>query len=210
MSDLIAICKNGNAQLSDNFVESEFYSKSEDAPNCHTISSKLIQAVQLVRTVYGMPICITSTYRTALGNTLVGSSPTSRHRTPEAAVDFKACNEAQNDELIGQLYAEFREQGEVYQTLRSLGVNGFGFYDGFIHFDVRPDFAYWDETSGKFGDTDLDGKKKKLSSEVLFAIRWRGWIERLSERISDIDSKPNCVDNCRCGAKKKKVKNERN
>ena len=162
MSDLIAICKNGNAQLSDNFVESEFYSKSEDAPNCHTISSKLIQAVQLVRTVYGMPICITSTYRTALGNTLVGSSPTSRHRTPEAAVDFKACNEAQNDELIGQLYAEFREQGEVYQTLRSLGVNGFGFYDGFIHFDVRPDFAYWDETSGKFGDTDLDGKKKNF------------------------------------------------
>ena len=121
MSDLIPICKNGNAQLSDNFVESEFYSKSEDAPNCHTISSKLIQAVQLVRTVYGMPICITSTYRTALGNMLVGSSPTSRHRTPEAAVDFKACNEAQNDELIGQLYAEFREQGEVYQTLRSLG-----------------------------------------------------------------------------------------
>ena len=120
MSDLIPICKNGNAQLSDNFVESEFYSKSEDAPNCHTISSKLIQAVQLVRTVYGMPICITSTYRTALGNTLVGSSPTSRHRTSEAAVDFKACNEAQNDELIGQLYAEFREQGEVYQTLRSL------------------------------------------------------------------------------------------
>jgi hypothetical protein len=162
MSDLIPICKNGNAQLSDNFVESEFYSKSEDAPDCHTISSKLIQAVQLVRTVYGMPICITSTYRTALGNMLVGSSPTSRHRTPEAAVDFKACNEAQNDELIGQLYAEFREQGEVYQTLRSLGINGFGFYDGFIHFDVRPDFAYWDETSGKFGDIDLDGKKKNF------------------------------------------------
>ena len=117
-----------------------------------------------------MPICITSTYRTQLGNTLIGSNEDSRHRTNEGAVDFQACNTAQNDELIGQLYAELRDQGEVYQTLRSLGINGFGYYDDFIHFDVRPEFGYWDNTSGKFGEIALNGKKKNFLARFLQSL----------------------------------------
>ena len=170
MSDLIQICKGDNTQITENFTVSEFYSNSADAPNCHTLSNKLIQAVQLVRSVYDMPICITSTYRTQLGNALIGSNENSRHRTSEGAVDFQACNPAQNDQLIGQLYAELRDQGEVYQTLRSLGINGFGYYDDFVHFDVRPEFGYWDNTSGKFGDIALDGKKKNFLARFLQSL----------------------------------------
>ena len=183
MSDLIQICKGDNTQITENFTVSEFYSKSADAPNCHTISNKLIQAVQLVRSVYDMPICITSTYRTQLGNALIGSNENSRHRTNEGAVDFQACNPAQNDQLIGQLYAELRDQGEVYQTLRSLGINGFGYYDDFVHFDVRPEFG---------------------SSEILTVLRWRGWIDRLQEKFAPANKCTRSKCNCTCSTKKSK------
>ena len=161
---LIQICKDDTTPISPNFVANEFYSKSADAPDCHSLDDSLVQAVQFIRTYYNIPICITSTYRTATGNSLIGSSSTSQHRQPTGAVDFQACNKKERDYLVGQLYQQFKDKGEVYQELRALGINGFGFYDSFVHIDPRTEYsgevAFWDNTSGKFGDTTLDGKKK--------------------------------------------------
>lgn len=171
---LVTICKNDNSEISPNFLSNEFYSNSNDAPDCHTLDSQLIEALQLVRTTYNIPICITSTYRTQLANNLIGSSSNSQHRTPEGAVDFQACNRKDRRYLIGQLYAEFKNKGDVYQALRTIGINGFGFYDTFNHFDVRANYSgevdYWDNTSGIFGDTTIDGQKKNLITRF-----WSSW-----------------------------------
>ena len=168
---LIDICKNDTTQATQDFAIREFYSKSSNAPACHTLSDKLIQAVQYIRTYYNIPICITSTYRTKRANDLLGSNENSQHRTPEGAVDFQACDSEQRDYLIGQLYVQFKEKGEVYQELRDIGINGFGFYDSFTHIDVRANYTgevdFWDDTSGKYGDITLDGKKKNPINRLI-------------------------------------------
>jgi len=183
---LIQICKDDTTPISPNFVANEFYSKSADAPDCHSLDDSLVQAVQFIRTYYNIPICITSTYRTATGNSLIGSSSTSQHRQPTGAVDFQACNKKERDYLVGQLYQQFKDKGEVYQELRTLGINGFGFYDSFVHIDPRTEYsgevAFWDNTSGKFGDTTLDGKKKNIIRRFLNSI---GSEDGFKDYISD-------------------------
>ena len=183
---LIQICKDDTTLISPNFVANEFYSRSADAPDCHNLDDSLVLALQLIREYYNIPICITSTYRTATGNSLIGSSSTSQHRQDTGAVDFKACNQKDRDYLIGQLYQQFKDKGELYQELRALGINGFGFYDTFVHLDPRTNYTgevdFWDQTSDKFGDIDLEGKKKSIIRRFLNSI---GGEDGLKNYISD-------------------------
>ena len=117
---------------------------------------------------------------------MIGSSSTSQHRQDTGAVDFKACNQKDRDYLIGQLYQQFKDKGELYQELRALGINGFGFYDTFVHLDPRTNYTgevdFWDQTSDKFGDIDLEGKKKSIIRRFLNSI---GGEDGLKNYISD-------------------------
>ena len=73
------IYPNSNRQITDNFTESELYSKSADASTSHYLDDDVIFALQIIRTNYNLPIRVTSTYRTPTANTLVGGVKNSRH-----------------------------------------------------------------------------------------------------------------------------------
>ena len=49
------------------------------------------------------------------------------------------------------------------QALKELGINGYGFYNTFIHLDTRKKETFWDNTNSDFGQVDIStGEKKNL------------------------------------------------
>lgn len=149
------ICKNGNRQITKNFIEKEFYSKSVDAPECHYLDDNTIKAVQAVRDYYNVPIRITSTMRTAAGNAAVGGVSNSRHLDPAQATDFQFVENPNH--YLSQFYNELKCKGPLYRKLRQIGINGMGIYGSFVHLDTRDSIveSFWDESAGKYGDTRI-------------------------------------------------------
>ncbi len=144
------ICKDGNAQITANFSEQELYSKSFDAPTCHFLSDKAIAGAQIIRDWAGVPVNITSTYRTEAGNTMIGGSSTSRH-LDGAAIDLDFGSN--DDRIIQDFYDDIKCKGPLYRQLTQAGVRGIGIYDSFIHIDERSTKSFWDDSAGKWGDT---------------------------------------------------------
>lgn len=128
------LTKGQNNLLTDNFTADEYFSKSFDAPDSHYLNDFLPVAVQEIRSFYGIPIKITSTFRTMTHNTLIGSKPSSQH-TSGNAVDFQFLTD--NSYYIELFNKQIEDQGYLFQELRALGINGFGIYDDFIHIDTR-------------------------------------------------------------------------
>ena len=133
---------NSNKQITDNFTESELYSKSADATGSHYLDDDVIFALQSIRTFYNIPIRVSSTYRTPLGNQLCGGVANSRHLISKA-IDFQFINS--NSINIQRFQADWNSRGEIYKILRSFNINAIGFYTNFIHIDTREnekDFYY--------------------------------------------------------------------
>jgi hypothetical protein len=149
---MATICKDGTRQITKNFIESELYSKSLDAPQCHFLDDVTIQGLQIVRDHFNAPIRVTSTLRTAAGNALVDGKSNSRHLAPASAIDFQFINN--NDGILKQFYEDFKCKGPLYRKLRAKGINGMGVYKTFIHIDTRNRSvqSFWDESAGKYGD----------------------------------------------------------
>ena len=156
----IVINKGSDYQIKPNFKEKEFYSKCSYAPESHNLDYILPNAVQYLRDYFNTPIRITSTFRTTNCNFLAGGSSQSYHLVGKA-IDFQFTENNKN--ILKQIYSDFAQRGEIYQGLNDLGINGFGFYNSFIHLDTRPDFTFWDNTNSDFGQVDLStGEKKNL------------------------------------------------
>jgi hypothetical protein len=156
----IEINKGSQFQIRPNFKEFEFFSKCSDSPSKHNLDEDLLNAVQYLRDKYNDKIKITSTYRTPNCNLLAGGVKNSFHLKGKA-LDFQFIND--NKDYLKKIYNDFASRGEVYQTLRDLGINGFGFYNTFIHLDTRDQFTYWDNTNTDFGQVDLStGEKKNI------------------------------------------------
>tara|TARA_B110000902_G_scaffold57447_1_gene67218 strand:- start:5615 stop:6226 length:612 start_codon:yes stop_codon:yes gene_type:complete len=173
------IRKNNNTQTTTNFKEYEFFSKSFNSPDHHFVDDLLIGAIQHIRTHFGVPIEITSSFRTLLHNTAIGSSTTSQHLFG-LALDFKFLQN--NKTLIKEFNEDILSQGVLFQELRSYGINAFGIYDTFIHIDVRLNeeefgfeyenestyggsFAYWDLTKKKVYESPLTLLKAFFSED---------------------------------------------
>jgi len=124
----------------------EFFSKCPDfiAPS-HPFDIRLIDAAQLIRTFTSSAVLITSTFRTPECNIKSGGKPNSYHLSGRA-IDL--CCPGINLKVKDQIISK----GELYQSLRRLGINGFGFADTFIHLDVRLSGSLYDS---KFGFYDL-------------------------------------------------------
>lgn len=125
---------NSNRQITDNFTEAELYSKSADASRSHFLDDNVIFSLQTIRTYYGVPIRVSSTYRTPLGNTIAGGVSRSQHLISKA-IDFQFIND--NSENIQRLQADWNARKDIYHSLRALGINGIGFYTNFVHIDTR-------------------------------------------------------------------------
>ncbi len=174
MSNLIVI-KKSDRQISENFKEKEFYSKSVDAPIEHTLDARLITAAQLIRSfmneLYGVKVEITSSYRTPLHTRLLTAfNPNAVKNSPHMkniAIDFKFVGG--DIELANKYFSEQVEiKGLLFNKLRVVGISGFGLYDGFFHLDTRdsnthPFFNMSDE-NGKY--CVWDKKKRKMANLV--------------------------------------------
>ena len=150
------ICKSDNYNIYAHFNIHEFYSKSPDAPDCHYLNDIVMEAVNYIREYYGVPVVITSTYRTKYHElVLLGKSHTGEHYEGNA-LDFKILDA---DAMKDYQHQVETASGEVYTHLRQLGVRGFGLYDEFNHIDARSvggshtdafgSYAFWDNRKKK-------------------------------------------------------------
>ncbi len=130
-NNLLMIIKNTNNRISQDFVESEFFTKDPGYnADGHYLDDRLIDAVQYLRTLFGERIIITSSYRSAEYNARIGGAMNSFH-TQGRAVDFQFLK--RNKELI----SEVENSPEIRQRLKEIGINGLLFYPNFMHIDTR-------------------------------------------------------------------------
>ena len=119
--------KDGAKQLSRNFKVKEFASKDGSDPIF--ISQELVELLQKIRTHFGKPVIINSSYRTASHNKSVGGATYSQHLYGMAA-DIQVTGVSPKDVAA---YAE---------TLLP-NTGGIGIYSTFTHVDVRSVKSRW-------------------------------------------------------------------
>tara|TARA_R110002012_G_scaffold295976_2_gene492840 strand:+ start:1137 stop:1883 length:747 start_codon:yes stop_codon:yes gene_type:complete len=174
------ICKNGGRMVRANFYESELYSGSPDAPDCHFLDDRVLDAVQCLRNWSGAPIKITSTFRTELhNNTLERASATSQHLTGRA-IDFRWESGADHDKYVKRIREALicSENANEYDVqvltncIYTHGVRGIGFYEDILHIDTRlgidgnpPQMGMWDLTNNKYDKFKLTGDWYRQSIE---------------------------------------------
>ncbi len=111
-----------NIKMSDHFYISEFVCKNpDDIPGKVFIEMELIDRLECFRLLIKKPLIIRSGYRTPEWNSKVNGSPKSRHLLGQAA-DIAMNSYDKEDIMVLAVHAGFK---------------GIGFYDGFIHLDIR-------------------------------------------------------------------------
>jgi hypothetical protein len=111
-------------QLTANFNLREFACRHCGAVKLDPI---LVQKLQALRDRIGRAITITSGYRCAGHNQVVGGAPNSRHVQGKAA----------------DIVVDGMEPGTVASQAEAVGFNGIGIYNNFTHVDVRASKARW-------------------------------------------------------------------
>lgn len=119
------------------FDTKEFESKDgKSSPFDDTVVKReLIVMLNAIRSRYGKPIVITSGYRSPEHNAAVGGVQNSFH-TLGLAADIRPLSENCSD---------LPELQKICDEMNARG--GVGFYDTFVHVDVRGERARWDERS---------------------------------------------------------------
>lgn len=111
-------------QISENFRLSEF--ESPDTKEV-MVDPELVKKLQMLRDYLGVPVNVTSGYRTPEHNKKVGGVERSQHKYGKAA----------------DIWARGKSHEEVSQAAEKIGFDGVGRYDGFTHVDVRGYRARW-------------------------------------------------------------------
>lgn len=116
----------------------------------HPFDSTLVAAVEFLRTHYGKPWRVTSSYRTESNERQILHDLHVPYFEDEHmrgnAVDSQPVE--YSPAIMADLTREFFTNGPVYQHLRQIGVNGFGLYDTFIHLDVRTEKRFHRDAFG--------------------------------------------------------------
>jgi zinc D-Ala-D-Ala carboxypeptidase len=97
-----------DTKLSRHFKASEFACKCGCGGK--KISMELVEKLEKVRVLYGLPMKITSGYRCLEHNSKVGGSPGSSHIDGEA-VDIECVDSGKRDILVGFLRGQFTRMG---------------------------------------------------------------------------------------------------
>ena len=133
-----------NTQLEKNFSEYEFYVAAK--PNhVFKFPKALVHAAQIVRDWVGFQTNVTSTSRPA---------DTFGYHRYDSAIDLCApytIHGGASPKSPEQVLADFKNEclnyiagngSALIESLRKIGVNGFGVECGCIHLDIRPDSPY--------------------------------------------------------------------
>lgn len=126
--------KNGNKRLSEHFKVREFACRDGSDPVF--VDTELVDVLEKIRTHFGKPLVITSAYRTAAHNKVVGGAAYSQHLYGKAA-DIRVTGISV-------------EQVAAYAETLLNGRGGIGIYppglgraNGWVHVDVRPNKSRW-------------------------------------------------------------------
>ena len=116
------------------FDTKEFESKDgKPSPFDETVVKReLIVLLNAIRSRYGKPIVVTSGYRSPEHNEKVGGVKNSYH-TLGLAADIRPLSKNMSD---------LPELQKICDEMNRTG--GVGFYDTFVHVDVRGEYARWD------------------------------------------------------------------
>jgi len=94
---------------------------------------ELAENLQVLRNVLGERININSAYRHTEYNKRIGGKPNSQHLTASAAdITCKSRSPRQLKTIIERLIAQ-----------KKLYFGGIGLYKGFVHVDIRKEYARW-------------------------------------------------------------------
>ena len=123
-----------DVQLTRHFKLSEF--ECHDGNHEVMLDMRLVEVLQRLREMLGVPVTVAAGYRNPVHNAAVGGSPNSRHMKGEAA-DIK---------VVGM------SPKEVGMAAVKCGFAGIGVYryngQRFTHVDVRPVKSYWCDLNG--------------------------------------------------------------
>lgn len=118
--------------MSKYFQPSEFRSRDgSDSPYPETVVPQLYDLLDEIREAFGKPVLVNCGYRSPAHNKKVGGAKNSYHVLGMAA-DIRPKN-----------LTDLPRLQELADKLNPVG--GVGFYDTFVHVDVRPVRARWDE-----------------------------------------------------------------
>lgn len=120
-----SLAKDGSKKLSEHFTVKEFACR--DGSDTVLIDTKLVDILEKIRVYYGLPVWITSAYRTAKYNKSVGGASASYHIKGMAA-DIVIHGKTPRDMLLRAI---------------NLGVKGRGVYTWGIHIDTRTAPKLW-------------------------------------------------------------------
>lgn len=125
-------------KLTQHFYKIEFESgDGEEMPNeVYQNIKKLAISLQILRDYINEPIFITSGYRSANHNKLVGGRPQSYHLKGMAAdIVIKNKSPEQLVKIITELFNK-----------NKMKRGGIGLYNGFVHYDIRGEIVKWNES----------------------------------------------------------------
>ncbi len=94
-----------------------------------------MDAIQSARDRLNRPIAVNSAHRCGIHNARVGGAPASRHR--KLAFDIS---------VLGQ------DRKDILSALQGAGFSTFGFYQTFIHTDLRPGRRWFGQGADKLWD----------------------------------------------------------
>ncbi|WP_237275586.1 D-Ala-D-Ala carboxypeptidase family metallohydrolase [Tenacibaculum ovolyticum] len=126
-----------NRKITENFTALEWYNSTKILPeqrenivnNGIPLHPNIIEIAQLVRDFTGKAVFIGSSYRSYEWDKKQGRSGNSQHCLG-LAVDLNG------EDVYELLHVAVMTQNELYQQLKALGANFFGFYSWGVHIDL--------------------------------------------------------------------------
>lgn len=122
-------------KVSANFSYSEVYN-SKVNQSSHPISKQVIACAQFLRDYFGLPMTITSSYRTYVPAGGASYSPHMMAVALDLQFTKSLVSQQKRDELFTIIRDDFARKGDIFQGLWERGCRGFGIYDTFIHIDT--------------------------------------------------------------------------
>lgn len=95
------------------------------------LDKAILQSAQLVRNFTGKPVYLGSSYRSQAWEQSKLRDDDGDHPKGKA-VDLNG------EDVYSTIHNAFETKSELYQELKALGINAFGFYDWGVHLGTRP------------------------------------------------------------------------
>lgn len=146
--------KGDDQKIATNFRAREFDCQGNGCCNTTIIDEKLVEYLQQIRTHFGKPVYLTA-YRCETHNAMIPNAAKNSYHIYGQAADF---------------HIDGVEPAEIAKYAESIGINGIGLYDDFVHIDTRTSKSFWQGHNQKRVSTF--GAESKQDEYTLFDFVW--------------------------------------